>query len=261
MPEATPQVRAVGLTRAYGEARALDGLTLEVGAGELFGFLGPNGAGKTTAMRLFAGLLTPTSGEAFIAGYSVSREPIRAKRAVGFVPDTPFLYEKLTAREFLAFMSALYGVARGEADARASALLHLLELDAVADRLMETYSHGMRQKIALAGALIHDPAVILLDEPTVGLDPRSARTIKDLLRALCARGKTVFLSTHLLEVAERLCDRVGILHQGRLLVLGTIAELREKARAQASLEEIFLGLTGGASDEDLQAFLERVRPT
>ncbi|MGH7726022.1 MAG: ABC transporter ATP-binding protein [Candidatus Eiseniibacteriota bacterium] len=240
--------------------RALEDLSLEVHAGELFGFLGPNGAGKTTALRLFAGLLTPTSGEAFIGGHSMTREPLEAKESVGFVPDTPFLYEKLTGREFLAFMAGLFGVPKEEAAGRAAALLRLLELEAVADRLMETYSHGMRQKAALAGALVHDPPVVLLDEPTVGLDPRSARTIQDLLRALAAQGKTVFLSTHLLEVAEKLCDRVGILHQGRLLVIGTLAEIREQARSQASLEEIFLALTGGASDESLRAFLDQLRP-
>jgi ABC-2 type transport system ATP-binding protein len=251
-----PLVRAVALTRRFGDVTAVDGIDFAVRPGELFGFLGPNGAGKTTTMRLLTGLLLPTSGEAFVAGHSLTANPHAARAALGFVPDTPFLYEKLTAREFLAFNAALHGVPPDRADRRARALLTLLELEPAADGLIEGYSHGMRQKTALAGALIHDPQVLFLDEPTIGLDPRSARTIKDLLRGLCDRGKAVFLSTHVLEIAERLCDRVGILSHGRLAVLGTVAELKEQARTQASLEEIFLGLTGGTEGADLSAFLD-----
>jgi ABC-2 type transport system ATP-binding protein len=251
-----PLVRAVSLTRRFGDFTAVDGIDFEVRAGELFGFLGPNGAGKTTTMRLLTGLLLPTSGEAFVAGHSLTREPQAARSALGFVPDTPFLYDRLTAREFLAFSAALHGVPRERADRRAGALLRLLELEGAADGLIEGYSHGMRQKTALAGALVHDPQVLFLDEPTIGLDPRSARTIKDLLRGLCDRGKAVFLSTHVLEIAERLCDRVGILANGRIAVLGTVAELKEQARTQVSLEEIFLGLTGGAAETDLSAYLD-----
>ncbi len=250
-----PLVQAVALTRRFGDVLAVDGVDFEVRAGELFGFLGPNGAGKTTTMRMLTGLLLPTSGDAFVGGHSLTREPLAARATLGFVPDTPFLYDKLSAREFLAFSAALHGVARDVADRRAGALLELLELEAAADGLIEGYSHGMRQKTALAGALVHDPQVLFLDEPTIGLDPRSARTIKDLLRGLCDRGKAVFLSTHVLEIAERLCDRVGILAGGRLAVIGTLGELREQARTQASLEEIFLGLTGGSGSADLSAFL------
>jgi ABC-2 type transport system ATP-binding protein len=249
-------VRAVALTRSFGEVKAVDGIDLEVRRGELFGFLGPNGAGKTTTIRLLTGLLRPTSGDAFVAGHSLTTEPGLARAALGFVPDTPFLYDKLTAREFLAFSAALHGVDPALAERRARALLALLELEQAADGLVEGYSHGMRQKTALAGALIHDPPVLFLDEPTIGLDPRSARTIKDLLRGLCDRGKAVFLSTHVLEIAERLCDRVGILSQGKLAVVGTVTELKEQARASASLEEIFLGLTGGTEGADLAAFLD-----
>ena len=248
-------VRAVALVRTFGDVRAVDGIDLEVRRGELFGFLGPNGAGKTTTMRLLTGLLRPTSGEAFVAGHSLTHDPFAARAALGFVPDTPFLYDKLTAREFLAFSAALHGVEPEVAERRARALLALLELEGAADGLVEGYSHGMRQKTALAGALIHDPQVLFLDEPTIGLDPRSARTIKDLLRGLCDRGKAVFLSTHVLEIAERLCDRVGILSQGRLAVVGTVAGLKEQARENASLEEIFLGMTGGAGSADLESFL------
>jgi ABC-2 type transport system ATP-binding protein len=252
---AEPLVRAVGLTRRYGELTALDHLDLVVHPGELFGFLGPNGAGKTTTIRLLTGLLLPSEGEAFVAGHSLTSEPRAARAALGLVPDTPFLHDKLTAREFLAFSAALYGVPADVADRRGRALLTLLELEAAADGLIEGYSHGMRQKTALAGALVHDPKVLFLDEPTIGLDPRSARTIKDLLRGLCDRGKAVFLSTHVLEIAERLCDRVAILDQGRLAVVGTMAELRQRARNQASLEEIFLGMTGGLEAADLAAYL------
>jgi len=230
-----PLVLASRLTRRYGEFTAVEALDLEVRAGELFGFLGPNGAGKTTTLRMLVGLLRPSAGEVAVAGHSLAAAPEAARARLGFVPETPFLYDRLTAREFLALCAALYDVPADVAGRRAAALLALLELLPAADALIESYSHGMRQKTALAGALIHDPDVLFLDEPTVGLDPRSARVIKDLLRALCDRGKTVFLSTHVLEIAERLCDRVGILHHGRLVALGTMEELRERARGGDTL--------------------------
>jgi ABC-2 type transport system ATP-binding protein len=256
-----PLVLASHLTRRYGDFTAVEDLDLEVRAGELFGFLGPNGAGKTTTLRMLVGLLLPSAGEAFVAGHSLATAPEAARSRLGFVPETPFLYERLTAREFLALCAALYDVPADLAARRAGALLALLELLPAQDLLIESYSHGMRQKTALAGALIHDPDVLFLDEPTVGLDPRSARVIKDLLRALCDRGKTVFLSTHVLEIAERLCDRVGILHHGRLVALGTMEELRQRARGGDSLETIFLQLTGGdAPTAELAAFLAEIPP-
>jgi ABC-2 type transport system ATP-binding protein len=257
-PRGAAVVVARGLTRRYGDTVAVDGLDLEVGAGELFGFLGPNGAGKTTTLRMLAGVLRPSAGEARVAGHSLVEDGERARAALGFVPETPFLYERLSGRESLAFCAGLYGVPREVAARRGQALLRLLELEDAADAWIETYSHGMRQKIALAGALIHDPAALFLDEPTVGLDPRSARTIQDLLRGLCTRGKAVFLSTHALEVAERLCDRVAILDRGRLVAVGTPAELR--SRGPASLEELFLSLTGGTGAGDLAGFLEESGP-
>ena len=243
-------VRAVSLTRTVGDVRAVDGIDLEVGKGELFGFLGPNGAGKTTTMRLLTGLLRPTSGDAFVAGHSLTTEPGKARAALGFVPDTPYLYEKLTAREFLAFSAALHGVDAALAERRAGALLALLELEGAADGLVEGYSHGMRQKTALAGALLHNPQAFFLDEPTVGLDPRSARLIKDILREVSERGTAVFMSTHILEIAERMCDRVAIISGGQVIATGTLDELRA-GRSGESLEDIFLALTGGAEEAEL----------
>ncbi len=245
------------LTKRYGSLTAVSDLNLRIPAGELFGFLGPNGAGKTTTIKLLVGLLRPDGGTARIGGHDVQREPLAAKALVGFVPDQPYLYEKLTAREFLRFMADLYGVDPDRAARRSEDLLRLLDLTDRGDELIEGYSHGMRQKTALAGALIHDPQVFFLDEPTVGLDPKSARLIKDILRQLCDRGVTVFMSTHILEIAERMCDRVGIINQGRLIACGTMEELRSGMgeTSGASLEDIFLQLTGGAEYAELASYL------
>lgn len=245
------------LTKRYGNLTAVDRLNLRVSAGELFGFLGPNGAGKTTTIKLLVGLLRPDGGTARIGGHDVQREPLKAKSLVGFVPDHPYLYDKLTAREFLRFMADLYGVDPDRAARRSEDLLRLLDLADRGDELIESYSHGMRQKTALAGALIHDPQVFFLDEPTVGLDPKSARLIKDILRQLCAQGVTVFMSTHILEIAERMCDRVGIINQGHLIACGTMEELRSGVgeTSGASLEDIFLQLTGGAEYAELASYL------
>jgi ABC-2 type transport system ATP-binding protein len=237
----------VDLSRSYGPLKALDRLSLEVRPGEILGFLGPNGAGKTTTLKLCAGLLRPDSGGIWIDGASLADEPLRARARLGLVPDRPFLYEQLSAREFLSFAAALYGVDEREASARAGHLLGAFDLGNAADRLIESYSAGMRQKVAVAAALLHDPPLLLLDEPLTGLDPKGARTLKDLLRERVARGAGVLVSTHLLEVAERLCDRVAILHRGRLLAQGTLAELRG-ARQQATLEDVFLELTREAED-------------
>ena len=240
----------VHVTRRYGELTAVRRLSFEVRAGEILGFLGPNGAGKTTTLRVCAGLLRPDEGEIQVAGFSLAREPRKARASMGFVPDRPFLYERLTAREFLEFVAALYDVPTGTAQARADELLERLELASPADDLIETYSHGMRQKVSLAAALIHDPPLVMLDEPLIGLDPLGARTLKDLLHERSARGLGVLVSTHLLEVAERLCDRVVILSRGEKLAEGTLAELRG-GRAQATLEDVFLERTRGAAAEPL----------
>ena len=237
-----PPLRVVGLTRRYGDFTAVQDLDLEVRSGEILGFLGPNGAGKTTTLKVCAGLLRPDAGEITVAGADLGREPMQARARTGFVPDRPFLYERLSAREFLDFVAALYGLPAGAASQRAEALLERLELSSAAGDLIETYSHGMRQKVAIAAALIHDPPLLMLDEPLSGLDPRGARVLKDLLRERAARDLGVLVSTHLLEVAERLCDRVVILHRGRKLAEGSLADLRGEG-SNATLEDVFLELT------------------
>ena len=254
-------IEATGLRKTYGRHEAVKGIDLRIGRGELVGFLGPNGAGKTTTIRMLAGLLRPTVGSASILGHDVQRDPLNAKARMGYVPDTPDLYGKLRGHEFLRFMGRLYRVPPAVAEQRAAELLRLFELADAAGDLVEGYSHGMQQKLALAGALLHDPQVLFLDEPTVGLDPRSARRIKDVLVQLRDRGATVFLSTHILEIAERLCDRLVIVDKGQVVATGTMAELRAQGSSQggaegsASLEDIFLQLTGGADYAELAAVL------
>jgi ABC-2 type transport system ATP-binding protein len=240
-----PAVEARNLRKSYGEHIAVKGVDLTIGRGEIVGFLGPNGAGKTTTIKMLTGLLKPTMGSAAILGHDIERDPIAAKAAFGYVPDTPNLYGKLRGWEYLRFMARLYRVPVEQAERRAAELLRLFDLTEAASDLIEGYSHGMSQKMALAGALVHDPQVLFLDEPTVGLDPRSARLIKDLLVQLGERGVAVFLSTHILEIAERMCDRVVIINKGEIVASGTLAELRSQGR-EGSLEDIFRSLTGGA---------------
>jgi ABC-2 type transport system ATP-binding protein len=240
------------LTKNFGAITAVDRLDLEVFGGEIYGFLGPNGSGKTTTIRMLTGLLEPTSGEAFICGYDINREPARAKALIAYVPDQPRLYGKLTAREFLALMADLYRMPPDYAREQAEQLLAMFELTDRAGELLEGFSHGMRQKVVLAAALLHRPRVLLMDEPTVGLDPRSARLLKNVLQELARQGAAVFVSTHILEIAERMCHRVGILKEGRLIAQGSPEELRQQVgHAGESLEDIFLELTGGAEDAEL----------
>jgi ABC-2 type transport system ATP-binding protein len=241
MSDAAP-LAARGLARRFGALTAVDGLDLDVRAGEILGFLGPNGAGKTTTLRMCAGLLRPDAGSVTIAGASLSADPRTAKGRFGFVPDRPFLYERLTGAEFLELVGALYEVPPVMVRERAGMLAERLELSAALGDPIESYSLGMRQKTALIAALVHDPVLLMLDEPLVGLDPLAARTLKDLLRERAARGLGVLVSTHLLEVAERLCDRVLILNRGRSLASGTLDELR-RGRADRTLEDVFLELT------------------
>ncbi|MGH7447846.1 MAG: ABC transporter ATP-binding protein, partial [Longimicrobiales bacterium] len=205
-------IRLEGVTKRYGRFTAVQPIDLHVKPGELYGFLGPNGAGKTTTIRMVTGVLRPSAGSIFIGGHDMLRDPVSAKRHIGYIPDRPSLYEKLTGAEFLRFVSGLWGRDGAEAENRATELLDLFELTSWRDTLVESYSHGMKQKLLIASALVHKPDIIIVDEPMVGLDPKAARLIKDLLRAFADQGGTVFLSTHTLEVAEALCDRIAILH-------------------------------------------------
>ncbi len=256
MSPTTPwMIETRGLSKHFGETMAVDKLDLQVRAGEIFGFLGPNGAGKTTTIKMLVGLLRPSSGQAHIGGYDIQGQPLQAKALIGFVPDTPFLYEKLTGLEFLRFVGRLYSLDPQQAGRQAQELLEMFALSERANDLVQGYSHGMRQKLALAAALIHEPRVFFLDEPTVGLDPKSARQVKDLLRQLASRGVCIFMSTHILEIAERMCDRVGIIDRGRLLACGTMEELRA-AGGTGTLEDIFLQVTGGAEVEEMAKHLE-----
>jgi ABC-2 type transport system ATP-binding protein len=237
-----------GLYKRFGTQIAVDGLDLRVPRGLLYAFLGPNGAGKTTSLRMITGLLRPDRGDVFLHGRALRAEPEAAKAALAYIPDEPTLYGKLNALEYLEFVAALWAVPAKTAQARATDLLAQLGLaDRAHDRL-EGFSRGMKQKIVLAGALIHEPSLLLLDEPLTGLDAASARLVKDLLLDYVARGRTVILTTHILEVAERLAQRIGIIHRGRLLLEGTLEELRERSgKPGATLEEIFLHLVGPAA--------------
>ncbi len=245
-----------GVKKSYGSFSAVNGLDLDVHRGEIFGFLGPNGAGKTTTIRMVAGVLRPSAGQIFVGGDDLGKEPESAKARVGYIPDRPFLYEKLSGGEFLRFVAGLWGREGDAVEQRLDRLLELFQLTAWKDELIESYSHGMRQKILISSALIHQPELIVVDEPMVGLDPRSARLLKDLFRTFVADGGTVFLSTHTLEVAEVLCDRIAIINEGEIISLGTMDELRSQAEAGgAHLEEIFLKVTGGDAMADVIASL------
>jgi ABC-2 type transport system ATP-binding protein len=238
--------------KQYGRFVAVKGLDLEVRRGEIFGFLGPNGAGKTTTIRMVAGILRPTSGQVLVGGDDLLSEPERAKARIGYIPDRPYLYDKLSGGEFLRFVAGLWGREGDAVEARADRLLELFQLGPWKDELIESYSHGMRQKLLISSALIHQPELIVVDEPMVGLDPRSARLLKDLFRTFAGHGGTVFLSTHTLEVAEALCDRIAIINRGEIIAFGTMEELRAQAESGgAHLEEIFLKVTGGEAMSDV----------
>jgi ABC-2 type transport system ATP-binding protein len=250
-------IAARDLTKRYGDKIAVNTINFDVYSGEVFGFLGPNGAGKTTTLKMIVGLLQPTSGTVHVAGYDVQTQSRLAKASCGYVPDTPNLYAKLTGRELLRFVGDLYDLDRQQAARRIEELLRMFELTSAADDTVDSYSHGMQQKTSLAAALMHDPRVLILDEPTVGLDPKSARLIKDILRQLADRGAAVMLSTHILEIAERMCDRIGIINKGQLIAVGTMAELRMLDKTgQTSLEDIFLRLTGGTEETEIADILK-----
>src|SRR5213595_3022825 len=236
-------IRLIGLSKRYGSFTAVDGIDLAVPRGELFGFLGPNGAGKTTTLRMIAGILRPTGGRIEIAGVDIVADPTAAKSKLGFVPDRPFIYEKLTGAEFLRFVAGLYNQDGPQIEHRARELLALFDLEEWRDELVESYSHGMRQKLIISSAFVHRPEVIVVD-PMVGLDPKAARILKDLFKEYTRRGHTIMMSTHTLEVAETMCDRIAIIQQGKIRAVGTIHDLRTQATGGGGLEEIFLKLTG-----------------
>ncbi len=235
------------LTKSYAKSavKAVDDLSLELRPGEIFGFLGPNGAGKTTTIKAITGILQYEAGNVSICGYDLKSDPIEAKRNIGYVSDSHVLYDKLTGREYVDFMADIYGVSVSERKERADRLLERFELKDAFDSPIKTYSHGMKQKINIIGALIHNPNLWILDEPMTGLDPQSAYQLKELMRAHCDAGKTVFFSTHVLEVAEKICDRVGIIVKGKLILVGSLEEIKA-AQGDDSLEEVFLSVAGGA---------------
>jgi ABC-2 type transport system ATP-binding protein len=251
-------IKLIGLTKRYGNMLAVDDLNLTVAAGEIFGFLGPNGAGKTTTIRMMMGLLQPTSGKVVLGGHDLATDDIAAKQMCGFVPDRPHIYEKLTGAEFLDFVAGLYHVPTTVATPRRDELLQMFDLTQWATELVESYSHGMKQRLVMAAALIHAPRLLIVDEPMVGMDPRGARLLKRIFRQLARTGVTVFMSTHSLEVAEETCDRIGIINEGRMIAMGSVDELRLQAggHTNSRLETIFLKLTGG---EDVVEILTALR--
>jgi ABC-2 type transport system ATP-binding protein len=245
-------IRLEGITKHYGSFVAVDHISLEVPRGVLYGCLGPNGAGKTTLLRMIAGILKPTDGRVLIGNDDIQGNPISAKMRLGFIPDRPFVYDKLTGVEFLRFVAGLYGQEGDAIERRIAELLEVFELSSWKDELIEAYSHGMRQKLIISSALIHRPECIVVDEPMVGLDPKGARLLKDIFRQFVDRGGTVLMSTHTLEVAEAMCDQIGILQHGKIVAHGTMAEIRRQhAAGDASLEELFLKLTGGHAVREL----------
>ena len=234
------------VTRKYGNKTAVDDLNLEIPSGQLFAFLGPNGAGKTTTIKMIVGLLRPSSGTIRLCGHDVTANNGAANRLLGYVPDVPYLYDKLTGSEFLQFIAEMYGMESGGAAQKISEQIDAFQLQDFVEDLTESYSHGMKQRLAFAAAMLHDPKVLVIDEPMVGLDPRSVRLVKDLLRSKAAAGQTIFMSTHLLPIAEEIADRVGIVDQGRLRFLGTLDQLRERlATHETSLEQLYLSFTAG----------------
>jgi len=231
------------VTKSYGSKVAVNALNLSVGKGELFAFLGPNGAGKTTTIKMMCGLLFPSAGRVRIGGFDLSNHGREARQLISYVPDQPFLYEKLTGREVLQFVADMYSMPASRAEQRMGRMIELFGLGDFVDDLTQNYSHGMRQRTVFASALLHEPQVLIVDEPTVGLDPRSVRLMKDLLREETKRGVTVFLSTHSLDIAQELADRIGVVAQGRLIGCGTLDTLRLQAALDGTLEEVFLKLT------------------
>ena len=240
------------LVKEYGRFRAVDDISLDVQPGEIHGFLGPNGAGKTTTLRIIAGLLQPTSGRVLVNGHDLAKSPEAAKASLGFIPDRPYIYEKLTAGEFLRFHGGLYGLDGSGIHDRVHEMLDLFELRRWEDELVESFSHGMKQRLVMSAAFLHRPRAIAVDEPMVGLDPRGARLIKDIFRRMSERGVAILMSTHTLEVAQEVCHRASIIHKGRIIAQGTVDEVRRMAGGEDEhLTSVFLKLTGGSGLQEL----------
>lgn len=237
-------IRTEQLTKHFGEKMAVKPLDLDIPEGAFFCFLGPNGAGKTTTIKMLTGLLTPSGGRAIVGGVDIQKDPVGAKRLLGYVPDHPFLYDKLTGREFMKFVAGLYQISQAYYDEHCERLLEMFEISKVADQLIEDYSHGMRQKLSFASCFLHHPKIVIVDEPWVGLDPKNIHFVKNFLKEKTrSEGLTVFMSTHTLSIAEEIADRIGIINQGGLLAEGTVAEIRAMHQNESSLEDVFLTLT------------------
>jgi ABC-2 type transport system ATP-binding protein len=244
------------LVRTYGAFKAVDGVSLNVEPGEIHGFLGPNGAGKTTTMRMIAGLLKPTSGRIVVNNHDMEREPEAAKASLGFIPDRPFIYDKLTAGEFLTFHAGLYGMTNGHVGSRVDEMLDLFELTQWKNELIESFSHGMKQRLVMSSAFFHRPQAVAVDEPMVGLDPRGARLIKNVFRRMSERGVAILMSTHTLEVAQEMCDRISIILKGKIIARGTVEELQQLACSpDEQLTPVFLKLTGGSALQEIDEIL------
>ena len=240
------------LVKTFGAFTAVDGVNLDVQSGEIHGFLGPNGAGKTTTMRIIAGLLKPTSGRVLVNGHDLAAEPEAAKASLGFIPDRPFIYEKLTAGEFLRFHAGLFGLSGNGTRERIAEMLALFELSRWENELVESFSHGMRQRLVMSAAFLHRPRAVVVDEPMVGLDPRGARLIKDVFRRMTQHGVAILMSTHTLEVAQEMCDLISIILKGKIIAHGTVAELRNMAGTPTEeLTPVFLKLTGGSGLQEI----------
>src|SRR5687767_748364 len=250
-------IRITALAKHFGALRAVDGLDLDIPQGEFFAFLGPNAAGKTTTIKMIAGLLKPTSGSAIIGGYDIQKEPEKAKAQLAYVPDFPFLYDKLTANEFMHFVGDVFRMDKNTIDARIDELFEVFHLTDYYHEITENLSHGTRQRLVIASALLHDPKILVIDEPMVGLDPRHARIVKQVLRKRSEDGMTVFLSTHQLGVAEEVADRIGIINRGKLIALGTVDELRTQSHEAGGLEKVFLSLVDAEEATQERAGSER----
>jgi len=250
-------IQLTDLSKQFGSFVAVNNINLKVNAGEIFGFLGPNGAGKTTTIKMMAGLIKPTSGKVIIDGWDLAEHANQAKEVVGFIPDRPFLYEKLTALEFLRFIAGLYNLSSNGVEAKMQNLFELFGLTDWQDELIESFSHGMKQRLVMASAFIHNPKLVIVDEPMVGLDPKGAKLVKEIFREYCNEGRTIFMSTHTLEIVEEVCDRIAIIQEGQIIAVGNMKELKEKSRSKGKkLESIFFKLTGG---EEVRKVVEALK--